>query len=68
MHKNIVQNGNNKQYQKAEHRKYQTEGLVLMDFLKIISSPVLFNISINGTRKKIGSISMNFIYDTKSED
>lgn len=65
IHENIVENGDSKQCQKAKYRKYQAEGLVLVVFLKIILSPVLFNTSINDFSIKIGSMSLKFTCDIK---
>lgn len=65
IHENIAKNQDSKHYQKAKYRKYQAEGLVLVVFLKIISSPVLFNNFINNISIKTGSISMNFTCDIK---
>lgn len=65
IHENIVENGDSKQYQKAKYRKYEAEGLVIVGFLKIISSLVLFNISINDISIKTGSMSLKFTCDIK---
>ena len=62
---NNVKNRDSKQYQQAKYRKYQAEGLVLVVFLKIILSPVLFNTSINDISIKIGSMSLKFACDIK---
>lgn len=54
-----------KRYPQAECRKHQADGVLLMVFLKIILSPILFNTFITDINVKTGSMSMKFTCDNE---